>query len=493
MSTTMKSNRNNTAVHVPVRFPLSSQTPGEALTVIGYVTNGFNDLPEEVYHTVVNNITYHRGPITYGYLKGPETVEAIKIIIGYQGCFMKKTTDQTGAYFLWHDRQKNIFMFWGEHMSVIKAMHAIRYRIVHAIRYRIEKYGTLAPATLAPATLAPMSSDEVDAELAYYERKEALEAEREPEQPDFDLPLVSPVLPFAKRTANDANSDDDVSYELSDLSDLYLRRSLSRGKKCEQTLAANHLRASSAPSSSSDTSAAAPCIGRTSSAPVQMQMQVVPESESPLPVLEPCPFAPVDDFIGFDDEDIPTIESIEKRFQDGLIYLEKNPDLVKFVENRVLPSIEDIAISHLPNFIRMKNDLGFKNEAPCDFAMYLATLHTRLLKAKFEVAERENRKPIIMDYFEAKPHLEKFVREFDHPMGFVWSTDPCIDELYHNLGQETDSPSSFALYLRELQAFLKKEYEKKNVHVNRCIICQVDMGECNPRQYCGKTRCVRGW
>lgn len=488
----MNSTRNNAAV-APVRFPLSSQSPGEALTVIGYVTNEFNDLPEEVYQTVVNNITTHWGAITYGYLKGPATVEAIKIIIGRDGCFMKKTTDQTGAYFLWHDRQKNIFMFWGEHMSVIKAMHAIR--------YRIEKYGTPA----APATLAPMSSDEVDEELAYYERKEALEAEREPEQPVFDLPLVSPVLPFAKRTANDDNSDDnDESYVLSDLSDLYFRRSISRGKKCDQTLAANNLRASSAPSSSS-APAVYPCIGRTSSAPVQVSK--VPEPESPLPVLEPCPFACwVDDFIGIDDEDTPTIESIEKRFQDGLIYLENNPDLVNFVENRVLPSIGDIAISHLPNFTRMKNDLGFKNEAPCDFAMYLATLHTRLLKAKFEVAEREyenykkneaaeceNSKPIIMDYFEAKPHLEKFVREFDEPMGFVWSTDPCIDELYNNLCQETDSPSSFALYLRELQAFLKKEYEKKNVHVNRCIICQVDMGDCNPRQYCGKTKCVRGW
>ena len=24
---------------------------------------------------------------------------------------------------------------------------------------------------------------------------------------------------------------------------------------------------------------------------------------------------------------------------------------------------------------------------------------------------------------------------------------------------------------------------------NLCILCKVDMGECNPRQYCGKTRC----
>lgn len=29
------------------------------------------------------------------------------------------------------------------------------------------------------------------------------------------------------------------------------------------------------------------------------------------------------------------------------------------------------------------------------------------------------------------------------------------------------------------------EYDGKN----RCIICKVDMGECNPRQYCCKTYC----
>lgn len=492
----MQSTNNNNAI----RFPLSAQTPGEALTVISYVTNQFNDLPEAVYYTVVHNISMHHGKVTYGYIPaGQLSTESIKIIVGKEGCYMKMTTAQSGAYFLWHDRQKNIFMFWGTHVSVIKAMHAIQ--------NRIEKYGKVA-ATPVVATY--------DDELSYYERLEEIELDREPEQPVFQLSTMSTIyLP-------DSSSEEEEETKLQE------KRRINRQNRCEQFIVAKkrtyanvntsspctydncHLacdheyydqkleRFSSLPLPSSDH--VVPCITaeRSSSAPLLSAVAAEPCPESPLPVLEPCPFAP------FDDEEIPTKESIEKRFQDGLIYLEKNPDLVKFVENSVLPSIEDIATSHLPNFIRMKNELGFKNEAPCDFAMYLATLHTRLLKAKFEVAEREyenhkkneaaeykNRKPIIMDYFEAKPHLEKFVREFDDPMGFVWCTDPCIDELYNNLGEETDSPSSFALYLRELQAFLKKEHnEKKYVHVNRCIECKVDMGDCNPRQYCGKTECV---
>ena len=526
-------NNNNNAI----RFPLSAQTPGEALTVIGYVTNQFNDLPEAVYYTVVHNISIHHGKVTYGYLPaGQLSTESIKIIVGKEGCYMKMTTAQSGAYFLWHDRQKNIFMFWGTHMSVIKAMHAIR--------NRIEKYGKVAAAAADTPVVATYDDDEDG--YSYYERLQEIELDREPEQPVFQLSTMSTIyLP-------DSESEEEET-------ELQEKRRINRQNQFEQHMAAKkrtyanvdtsspctydncHLacdheyydqkleRFSSLPLPSSDH--VVPCITaeRSSSAPLLSAAVTEPCPESPLPVLEPCPFVPVDDFIGFDDEDIPTIESIEKRFQDGLIYLEKNPDLVKFVENRVLPSIEDIAISHLPKFTQLKNELGFKNEAPCDFAMYLATLHTRLLKAKFEVAEREyenykkmavddldvvnpqfellkfietrkkmdateckNRKPItmVLNYFKAKPHLEKFVREFDEPMGFVWSTDPRIDELYKNLGQETDSPSSFALYLRELQAILKKEHEKKYVHVNRCIECKVDMGDCNPRQYCGKTECV---
>jgi len=30
-----------------------------------------------------------------------------------------------------------------------------------------------------------------------------------------------------------------------------------------------------------------------------------------------------------------------------------------------------------------------------------------------------------------------------------------------------------------------------NKHCNRCLICDVDMGASNPRQYCGKTRCLQ--
>jgi hypothetical protein len=30
---------------------------------------------------------------------------------------------------------------------------------------------------------------------------------------------------------------------------------------------------------------------------------------------------------------------------------------------------------------------------------------------------------------------------------------------------------------------------ENDVIINKCLVCGVDMGECNPRQYCGKTYC----
>lgn len=32
--------------------------------------------------------------------------------------------------------------------------------------------------------------------------------------------------------------------------------------------------------------------------------------------------------------------------------------------------------------------------------------------------------------------------------------------------------------------------ESKGQMINRCIECGCDMGECNPRQFCGKLKCL---
>ena len=45
------------------------------------------------------------------------------------------------------------------------------------------------------------------------------------------------------------------------------------------------------------------------------------------------------------------------------------------------------------------------------------------------------------------------------------------------------------------QELLKKKIvniieESQSGVINRCLECEIDMGECNPRQLCGKTYCI---
>lgn len=44
-------------------------------------------------------------------------------------------------------------------------------------------------------------------------------------------------------------------------------------------------------------------------------------------------------------------------------------------------------------------------------------------------------------------------------------------------------------FFEKIQEELVKEYEESEIK-NLCIECGVDMGYCNPRQYCGKTYCM---
>jgi len=71
-----------------------------------------------------------RNPIVFGYIPAPPLVEITKQVIGEEGYFFKLTTAVCGVYFIWHDRDTNVFLFWGSNtFKVVKAMNSIRWRI----------------------------------------------------------------------------------------------------------------------------------------------------------------------------------------------------------------------------------------------------------------------------------------------------------------------------------------------------------------------------
>ena len=112
----------------PMRYNLLLITSHEALSQIGKLTNSFCDLPFDFGQMIQYNI-WNRRFTNYGVLSAPNDVEIIKQIIGINGFNMKLTTVKHGVDFIWHDRAKNEFQFWGEHQSCVRAMNAIRYRI----------------------------------------------------------------------------------------------------------------------------------------------------------------------------------------------------------------------------------------------------------------------------------------------------------------------------------------------------------------------------
>jgi hypothetical protein len=158
-----------------VHFDLAFQSPGEALTTIGYVTDNFQKIHPEV-ATWLEGSLRTQPIVTYGYLPAPSSTDAVKMIIGHDGFYLKLTTQTTGVNFIWHDRQKNVFMFWGSRFRVVKAMHAIR--------HRIQKYCAAVPV-YEPLPL--LSTEEVESELAYYEREAEIEQDRDPAEPVYTV------------------------------------------------------------------------------------------------------------------------------------------------------------------------------------------------------------------------------------------------------------------------------------------------------------------
>lgn len=69
-------------------------------------------------------------PVVFGYIPAPPVEQIVKQVIGAKGYFFKMTTVVSGVYFIWHDTEANMFLFWGPStFKIVKAMNSIRWRI----------------------------------------------------------------------------------------------------------------------------------------------------------------------------------------------------------------------------------------------------------------------------------------------------------------------------------------------------------------------------
>jgi hypothetical protein len=69
-------------------------------------------------------------PTIFTHIPAPENSDITRQVIGSNGYYLKMTTTITGVDFIWHDREKKLFLFWGQNnYGVVRALNAIQRRI----------------------------------------------------------------------------------------------------------------------------------------------------------------------------------------------------------------------------------------------------------------------------------------------------------------------------------------------------------------------------
>lgn len=111
-----------------IQYPLRQLSRFETIMNIADLTHGLKDLPKDLAKWIEADVC-SRDFSYYGFIRAPKCVESVKRIIGINGYYLKLTTQNTGVNFIWHDRERNQFQFWGDYNNCIKAMHEILYRI----------------------------------------------------------------------------------------------------------------------------------------------------------------------------------------------------------------------------------------------------------------------------------------------------------------------------------------------------------------------------
>ena len=140
----------------PLWFNLVKVSNYDMLSRISYLTNQFLDLPPELASWIIYDA--HSRPFSfYGSIPAPPWNDVVKQIIGINGHYLKLTTQNCFVDFIWHDRARNEFQFWGDYQNCVKSMKEIRYRICKYVdMYKKAPVPAPAPAPApVPAALEP--------------------------------------------------------------------------------------------------------------------------------------------------------------------------------------------------------------------------------------------------------------------------------------------------------------------------------------------------
>lgn len=103
---------------------------------------------------------------TFGYIPAPPDSDVTRQVIGTGGHFFKMTTTLCEVDFIWHDRENQVFLFWGSStFNVVKALNSIRWRIhkIYTIRQEQQQQQQVQQATMTTQyDVEDISDDESD-------------------------------------------------------------------------------------------------------------------------------------------------------------------------------------------------------------------------------------------------------------------------------------------------------------------------------------------
>jgi hypothetical protein len=136
-------------------IPKQKKTKTEAMAIIRAHVAGMPTIPESTQQYIdaceqhmAPNVWFHFMPIH------PQTPEAVlKQVIGRDGCYFIRTTEECGLNFIWHNRARNSIEFWGPRVAVDYGVNAIMRRFQTVSMREMAKLMTGTPETqTAPDT-----------------------------------------------------------------------------------------------------------------------------------------------------------------------------------------------------------------------------------------------------------------------------------------------------------------------------------------------------
>ena len=131
----------------PMWYDLRVIDPRQALAEIKLYSHDLTALDEAFRQEFIDKMAWHFRldrimPVFIGYIPAPplscaNRSDILKKVIGHHGCWLKTTTENSGAHFIWFDRNSNNFLFWAPtEYSIIHAISSIRWRITKYFEFK---------------------------------------------------------------------------------------------------------------------------------------------------------------------------------------------------------------------------------------------------------------------------------------------------------------------------------------------------------------------